>query len=202
MRIGELAQRSGVSVRSLRYYEERGLIASERGPRGQRHCHEEDVQRVLFLQRLFTAGLSSRAILELLPCVDSPSFDNSRAALERMAQEREKLSSHIIDLINTRDALDSAMARAARGPAGEGSATDPRIRRLVLSYLAESGATGLPASGDAGSDAALSQQAPVRVEVVATAGGEALGPDAATRTPVQSGQQRAPYGSSRPKRTG
>jgi DNA-binding transcriptional MerR regulator len=112
MRIGELAQRSGVSVRSLRYYEEQGLITSERSPRGQRHFQEEDVERVLFLQRLYTAGLSSRTILELLPCVDSPSFDNSLAALERMAQEREKLSSHITDLINTRDALDTAMGRA------------------------------------------------------------------------------------------
>ncbi len=175
MRIGELARRSGVSARSLRYYEEQGLIASERSPRGQRHYQEEDVERVLFLQRLFTAGLSSRAILELLPCVDAPSFDNSQAALERMAQEREKLSSRIADLVNTRDALDTAMARAARGPAGAGSATDPRIRRLVLSYLAESGATGLPASGDAGSDAALSRQAPVPVEVVASAGEQAPG---------------------------
>jgi DNA-binding transcriptional MerR regulator len=120
MRIGELARSSGVSVRSLRYYEEQGLITSERSPRGQRHFQEQDVERVLFLQRLYGAGLSSRTILELLPCVDSPSFDNSRSALERMAQEREKLSSHISDLINTRDALDEAMARARRAqPAPE-----------------------------------------------------------------------------------
>ncbi|WP_371503528.1 hypothetical protein [Kitasatospora sp. NBC_00374] len=32
-----------------------------------------------------------------------------------MAQEREKLSSQITDLINTRDALDAAMARALAG---------------------------------------------------------------------------------------
>lgn len=112
MRIGELAQRSGVSVRSLRYYEEQGLVISERSPSGQRHYREEDVERVLFLQRLYTAGLSSRTILELLPCVDSPSLDNSQAALERMAQEREKLSSHIAELVHTRDALDVMMTRA------------------------------------------------------------------------------------------
>lgn len=120
MRIGELARRSSVSVRSLRYYEEQGLITSERSPRGQRHFQEEDVERVLFLQRLYAAGLSSRTILELLPCVDSPSLDNSRAALERMAQEREKLSSHITDMINARDALDAAMARARRAQPGQG----------------------------------------------------------------------------------
>jgi DNA-binding transcriptional MerR regulator len=112
MRIGELARRSGVSVRSLRYYEEQGLLTSERSAGGQRHYRDEDVTRVLFLQRLYNAGLSSRTILELLPCVDSPSLDNSRAALARMAQERERLSSHIADLLTTRDALDEAMARA------------------------------------------------------------------------------------------
>ncbi|MFC1406097.1 MULTISPECIES: MerR family transcriptional regulator [Streptacidiphilus] len=120
MRIGELARRSSVSVRSLRYYEEQGLITSERSPRGQRHFQEEDVERVLFLQRLYAAGLSSRTILELLPCVDSPSLDNSRAALERMAQEREKLSSHITDMLNARDALDAAMARARRAQPVQG----------------------------------------------------------------------------------
>lgn len=114
MRIGELSRRSGVSVRSLRYYEEQGLLSSERSPSGQRHYCEEDVERVLFLQRLYNAGLSSRTILELLPCVDSPSLDNSRAALERMAQEREKLTSHIADLVHTRDALDTLMDRARR----------------------------------------------------------------------------------------
>ncbi|GAA1925175.1 MerR family transcriptional regulator [Streptantibioticus ferralitis] len=127
MRIGELAQRSGVSVRSLRYYEQQGLLASERSPRGQRHFVEEDVERVLFLQRLYGAGLSSRTILELLPCVDSPSLENSRAAVERMAQEREKLSSHITDLINTRDALDAAMARALQA----GRAQEQRTRVAV-----------------------------------------------------------------------
>jgi DNA-binding transcriptional MerR regulator len=114
MRIGELAQRSGVSVRSLRYYEEQGLLVSERSPGGQRHYCEQAVERVLFLQRLYGAGLSSRTILELLPCVDSPSLKNSQAALERMAQEREKLSSHITELIKTRDALDEAMLRVRR----------------------------------------------------------------------------------------
>jgi DNA-binding transcriptional MerR regulator len=128
MRIGELARRGGVSIRSLRYYEEQGLIVSQRSPRGQRHFREEAVERVLFLQRLYSAGLSSRTILELLPCVDTPSFDNSEVALERMAQEREKLSSHITELINTRDALDETMARARRlQPGGPGQVTGPAV---------------------------------------------------------------------------
>ena len=112
MRIGELAARTGVSVRSLRYYEEQGLLVSERSPSGQRSYTEYAVDRVLFVQRLYAGGLSSRTIAELLPCVDTPSKENSAAALERMEQEREKLSEHIEELIKTRDSLDMLMATA------------------------------------------------------------------------------------------
>ncbi|MFD3523966.1 MerR family transcriptional regulator [Streptomyces sp. NPDC058653] len=112
MRIGELASRAGVSVRSVRYYEEQGLLASTRSPSGQRHYTESEVERVAFIQMLYAAGLSSRTISELLPCVDAPSEVNSDAALERMEQERERLSAHIEDLTRTRETLDEVMGRA------------------------------------------------------------------------------------------
>ncbi|MFI8353089.1 MerR family transcriptional regulator [Streptomyces cyaneofuscatus] len=110
MRIGELAKAAGVSVRSLRYYEEQGLLTSTRSPSGQRHFRDADIDRVGFVQRLYAAGLSSRTIMELLPCVDAPSEATSDAAMERMKQERERLSAHIEELIRTRDALDVLMA--------------------------------------------------------------------------------------------
>ncbi|MET7874111.1 MerR family transcriptional regulator [Streptomyces cyaneofuscatus] len=110
MRIGELAKAAGVSVRSLRYYEEQGLLTSTRSPSGQRHFRDADIDRVGFVQRLYAAGLSSRTIMELLPCVDAPSEATSDAAMERMGQERERLSAHIEELIRTRDALDVLMA--------------------------------------------------------------------------------------------
>jgi DNA-binding transcriptional MerR regulator len=110
VRIGELSARAGVSVRALRYYEEQGLLTSTRSASGQRHYTEYAVERVVFLQRMYAAGLSSRTIVELLPCVDSPSEETSDAALERMAEERDRLSEHIADLIRTRDALDGLMA--------------------------------------------------------------------------------------------
>ncbi|NUS88304.1 MAG: MerR family transcriptional regulator [Streptomyces sp.] len=112
MRIGELAARAGVSVRSLRYYEEQGLLTSTRSASGQRHYTDDDVERVTLVQRLYAAGLSSRTIAELLPCVDAPSEDNSDAALERMAEEYDRLSHHIDELIHTRDALERVMATA------------------------------------------------------------------------------------------
>ncbi|GGY15277.1 MerR family transcriptional regulator [Streptomyces minutiscleroticus] len=112
MRIGELAARTGASVRSLRYYEEQGLLTSVRTAGGQRHYGEEDVERVAFVRRLYAAGLSSRTILDLMPCRDAPSDENSDAAMERMSQERDRLSAHIEELLHTRDALDAQMAAA------------------------------------------------------------------------------------------
>jgi DNA-binding transcriptional MerR regulator len=112
MRIGELAERAGVSVRSLRYYEEQKLLTSTRSASGQRHYTEYEIERVRFIQKLYAAGLSSRTIAELLPCVDSPSEENSDAALERMSEERDRLTAHIAELVQTRDALDRLMTSA------------------------------------------------------------------------------------------
>ncbi|KOX16344.1 MerR family transcriptional regulator [Nocardiopsis sp. NRRL B-16309] len=96
----------------MRYYEEQGLLTSTRSPSGQRHFTDADVERVAFVQRLYAAGLSSRTITELLPCVDAPSEHNSEAAMERMEQERDRLTGHIAELVRTRDALDGLMATA------------------------------------------------------------------------------------------
>ncbi|MFI1465209.1 MerR family transcriptional regulator [Nocardia carnea] len=109
MRIGELAARTGVSIRSLRYYEEQGLLVSARSPSGQRHYTPDHVARVEFIQRMYAAGLSSRTVAEVLPCVESPSEETSDAALGRLVQERDRLSAHIDELIRTRDALDELM---------------------------------------------------------------------------------------------
>jgi DNA-binding transcriptional MerR regulator len=116
VRIGELARRTGVSVRSLRYYEEQGLLNSTRSASGQRHYAEAAAERVTFIQRLYAAGLSSRTIAEVLPCAEAPSESNSDAAIERMAQERDRLTEHIAELVRTRDALDglTETARAYR----------------------------------------------------------------------------------------
>ncbi|XVQ83438.1 MerR family transcriptional regulator [Microbispora siamensis] len=106
MRIGELATRAGVSVRSLRYYEEQGLLTSTRSPSGQRRYTDGEVERVRLIQRMYAAGLSSRTIAEVLPCVDSPSEQSSDEAFERLLQERDRISRHIEELSQARDALD------------------------------------------------------------------------------------------------
>ncbi|WP_131787258.1 MerR family transcriptional regulator [Protofrankia symbiont of Coriaria ruscifolia] len=108
MRIGELAARTGVSVRALRYYEQQDLLAAERSPGGQRHFPDSAVDRVQLIQQLFTAGLPSKSIVDLLPCVV-----NGRATpelLDRLSTERDRIDQQIADLVNTRDRLDSLIS--------------------------------------------------------------------------------------------
>jgi DNA-binding transcriptional MerR regulator len=69
VKIGELARRTAVSERSLRYYEAQGLLAAERTPAGHRTYPERAVDRVIRIQELFAAGLCSVKIAGLLPCI-------------------------------------------------------------------------------------------------------------------------------------
>jgi DNA-binding transcriptional MerR regulator len=110
VRIGELATRTGVSVRALRYYEQQNLLASERSPSGQRHFPESAVDRVQLIRRLYAAGLSSRSILDLLPRVV-----DGRATPELLgglAAERDRIDRQIGDLLNARGRLDTVITDA------------------------------------------------------------------------------------------
>ncbi|XKK39568.1 MerR family transcriptional regulator [Nocardiopsis sp. ARC36] len=112
MRIGELAARSGVSIRLLRYYEEQGLLRSTRSAAGQRHYTDDAVERVAFIRRLLAAGASSRVIAEVLPCAETPGEETFDSAMRRMELERARITGEIGDLVRRREALDALVAEA------------------------------------------------------------------------------------------
>ena len=110
MRIGELSKRTGVSPRSLRYYEEQGLLASSRSDAGQRHYSDAEVERVSLIRQLFDAGMSSRVIASVLPCVETPAdLGVIESAFVTMAREHDRMNADIAHLIETRDALEVLM---------------------------------------------------------------------------------------------
>ncbi|SFQ95062.1 DNA-binding transcriptional regulator, MerR family [Lentzea waywayandensis] len=107
MRIGELSKRTGVSPRSLRYYEEQGLLTSSRSDTGQRHYSDAEVDRVSLIRQLFDAGLPSRVIATVLPCVDLPGdLGVAEETYAAMMRERDRIDADIAHLIEERDALD------------------------------------------------------------------------------------------------
>jgi DNA-binding transcriptional MerR regulator len=99
MRIGELARLTGVSARSLRYYEQQGLLHSTRSDGGQRYYTAAEIARVEIIRRLFDAGLGSKVIARLLPCVDSGGADVAEEAFSTMVSERGRLTADITRLV-------------------------------------------------------------------------------------------------------
>jgi DNA-binding transcriptional MerR regulator len=123
MRIGELAARTEVPTRLLRYYEDQGLLGPGRSANGYRDYEPDDVPRVLQIRGLIDAGVPTAIIREILPCLEDPATIRVRdpapdllAALER---RRGQLDARIQCLVRNRDAitryLAAIQARPARG---------------------------------------------------------------------------------------
>lgn len=69
MRIGELADRTGVSIRSLRYYEKQGLLAPVRRENGYREYSPLAEEQVRTIQLYLNLGFSTEQIAGFLHCV-------------------------------------------------------------------------------------------------------------------------------------
>ena len=107
--IGQVADRTGVAVSALRYYEQEGLIRSERSRGGQRRFPRDVLRRVAFVKIAQQVGLSLEAIrtaLAGLPDDRTP----TRADWPRLsASWRPHLDQRIATLARLRDDLDSCI---------------------------------------------------------------------------------------------
>ena len=109
MKIGELADRTGVSVRALRYYEEKGVLRPARTPSGYRVFTDSDVRSVAHIQTLLAAGLGMDLIGDILSCLSGEALllDDCRT---RLGVERRRLTNDIDRLVRTRSLLDDLLA--------------------------------------------------------------------------------------------
>ncbi|MFB8352316.1 MerR family transcriptional regulator [Streptomyces niveus] len=122
MRIGELSDRTSTSRRLLRYYEEQGLIVSTRCANGYRSYDEPAVDRVVQVRGLLDAGLPTRIIKQILPCLDKPRVihfpDATPEMLATLEVERDRMTRRIDCLTRNRDAVDEYLStvRATAAP--------------------------------------------------------------------------------------
>ncbi|HEY9412381.1 MAG TPA: MerR family transcriptional regulator [Jiangellaceae bacterium] len=109
MRIGELSERTGTPRRLLRYYEEQGLIVAGRAPNGYRDYDEPTVDRVMQVRGLLDAGLPTRIIKQILPCLDTPRViqisDATPETIATLEHERDRMTERIRCLVRNRDAI-------------------------------------------------------------------------------------------------
>ncbi|MFG1605480.1 MerR family transcriptional regulator [Actinoplanes sp. NPDC049265] len=112
MRISDLSAKTGVSPRSLRYWEQQGLITSVRRPNGYRDYDEGSVLTALTVRSLLDLGFPTDLIRTVLPCTDGGATDQAvcRDVVERVATIRDDIAARVTQLERTRDTLTSFLA--------------------------------------------------------------------------------------------
>lgn len=111
MNIGEAAEKAGLPPKTIRYYEEIGLIApADRTPSGYRDYGHRDVEMLRFLKRARGLGFGVDVCRELL----SLYRDRNRASadVKRIAQERvTEIDAKIVELESMRRTLGHLIER-------------------------------------------------------------------------------------------
>lgn len=94
MNVGEAARRAGLPAKTIRYYEEIGLIRPERAGNGYRAYSGDDVHRLAFLKRARTLGFSiddCRQLMALYQDRERASADVRRIAAAHIGAIEEKV---------------------------------------------------------------------------------------------------------------
>ena len=107
--IGQLAERSGVAVSAIRFYETRGLVTSERTSGNQRRYAQSTLRRVAFVRTAQRIGLSLEEIGEALATLPD-SRTPTKADWHRLSKDwRPRLEEQIRRIELLRDQLDGCI---------------------------------------------------------------------------------------------
>lgn len=115
MNIGEASRRSGLPPKTIRYYEEVGLVRPERAANGYRDYKERDVHLLRFLQRSRSLGFSideARTLLSLYGDASREAKDVRYIAGRRMSEIDRKIAEL--------QSLKQALSRLTEQCAGDG----------------------------------------------------------------------------------
>jgi DNA-binding transcriptional MerR regulator len=124
-RISQLAEQTGFSPSTLRYYEQVGLLTTERTSGGYRSYGDAEVQRLRLISRAKQLGLRLDSIRELLAVWDGGPCTSVKARLDELLTARStdvaarirELTTFGADLVRARDGL---AAPSPAGPCGDG----------------------------------------------------------------------------------
>lgn len=128
MNIGEASTNSGLPAKTIRYYEDIGLIAPDRTDNGYRDFSETHLHKLAFLSRARGLGFSiedCRTLLSLYEDTDRASADvkaTARVHLEKMAHkitELKAMQETLSELVNKCHGDDRPDCPILQGLAGE-----------------------------------------------------------------------------------
>jgi DNA-binding transcriptional MerR regulator len=128
MKIGVLAGRSGLPVKTLRYYEDLGLLpAIGRSEGGYRLFDEQSLGRLAFIRRLKTLGLSLEEIQGCLVVHDAGDLPCADIQIQ-LERQIGRIDAQIEELGQLRQELQGLLAGWQNDPAKEGDVICPNLR--------------------------------------------------------------------------
>ena len=125
MRIGELARRSGTSARSIRYYEQRGLMVARRDPNGYRDYDEAHLRLVAEIRSLLVNGFDLEEIRPFVDCLHA-GIQARRACpggIDAYHRKLAELDSRIGELQSLRDRIAGELRQLDPGGVAPEEAT-------------------------------------------------------------------------------
>ncbi|WP_327432891.1 heavy metal-responsive transcriptional regulator [Streptomyces sp. NBC_01236] len=115
MKIGEVAELTGTSTKTIRFYEDSGLVPPPaRTPSGHRVYGPETADRLRFIRRCQAAGMFLQEVRQILTLHDrgeSPCGHVGRLLSERL----ENVRAQIAELVTLETHLETLLSRAAQG---------------------------------------------------------------------------------------
>ena len=114
MHIKDLAERAGVTVKAVRYYESRGLIRPERATNGYRTYDDADVRVVREVRALLSLGLTAEQTHPFVECLRAGNdrADVCPASLSAYRERIADIDGRIAELADLRGQLADLLAQA------------------------------------------------------------------------------------------
>ena len=126
MKIGDAAQRSGLPVKTVRYYADIGLVAPSRAPNGYRDYGDAELKRLSFIGRARAFGFSIDDCRRLLGLYDDP--NRASADVKSLAEAHvAALDRKLAELNTLRDELSAIASECA---------ADDKARCPIIEHLA------------------------------------------------------------------
>lgn len=125
MRIGELAERAGVTTRTLRYYESRGLLMARRDGNGHRTYDEEDLRLLRQIRTLQDFGFDLEETRPFVECLRA-GYPTGDACPTSLAVYRRKLTELDALIDRLRSVREHVATQLAVAEASMYDAPEPR----------------------------------------------------------------------------
>lgn len=127
MKIGELARRTGVAPRLLRYYEQQGLITAQRANNGYREYTEDDVTQTERVAGLVRAGVPTKLVRVILDIEGIASTELAatctRNLAEQLAAELAEIDGRIACLTKSRQTIHRFLSQTEHSSVLEAAPT-------------------------------------------------------------------------------